>query len=246
MVFEGRSAVRILEVDPDLGAGLDARAAAKARAALVARMDTIEPGAWVPQGALPDPDGHLGILVIRGLMMRDVALPQTTCAELVGRGDLLRPWDDLREGAPIQPDVEWHVLEPTDVALIDRRLVNLLGAWPEITSALVLRAIARAQALALSLAISCMTGLKLRLLVILWHLADRWGRVGREGVSVPLPLTHRMLGRLVGASRPSVSTALKQLETEGAIRPLGRRGWLLKGEPPAAGELLADRRARSA
>ncbi len=47
--------------------------------------------------------------------------------------------------------------------------------------------------------------------VSLWHLADRWGHVERDGVVVPLPLTHETIGRLVPTRRPSVSTALKQL-----------------------------------
>lgn len=242
-MFEGRSSVRLLEADPDLAADLDERTAEQARARLVARMDTIEPGSWDPQQTLPRSEGHLGVLVLEGLMTRDVVIARTACAELVGRGDLLRPWDDIHAGAPIKVDVEWHVLEPTRVALIDRRLVQLLGHWPEVLSVMVLRSVARAQALSLSLAITCMTGLKLRLLVLFWHLADRWGRVRPEGVVVPLALTHRMVGRLVGASRPSVSTALKELENEGELVPRQGGGWILQGEPPEDLELLYDRRA---
>jgi CRP/FNR family cyclic AMP-dependent transcriptional regulator len=245
-MFEGRTGVGLLEADPDLAAGLDDRAAAEARAQLVAHVDRIEPGSWDPQRALPDPDGHLGVLVLDGLMTRDVQIASTTCAELVGRGDLLRPWDDLRMHAPLQAAVDWHVLAPTELALIDRRLVHGLGAWPEIMSVLVLRSVARAQALAVSLAISCMQGLKLRLVVLLWHLADRWGRVGTQGVSIPLPLTHRMVGRLVGASRPSVSTALKELERDGVISPREGGGWVLHGEPPADLKGFYDRRIAQA
>jgi hypothetical protein len=232
-MFEGGSAVRLLEADPDLGVGLDERTTQDARMRLVARLDRVEPGSWDPQRSLPESHGHLGVLVIEGLMTRDVQIASTTCAELVGRGDLLRPWDDLRINAPVQAGIDWHVMVPTELALIDRRLVRALGDWPEVMSVLVLRAVARAQALAVSLAISCMHGLKLRLLVLLWHLADRWGRVGSDGVSVPLALSHRVIGRLVGASRPSVSTAMKELEREGVIRPQAEGGWILLGSPPA-------------
>ena len=235
--------MRLLEVDPDLAADLDERTAEQARARLVARVETIEPGSWDPNRMLPQPDGHLGVLVIEGLMTRDVVIARTACAELVGRGDLLRPWEDLHAGAPIEVGVEWHVLEPTRVALIDRRLVQQLGYWPEILSVMVLRSVARAQALSLSLAITCMTGLKLRLLILFWHLADRWGKVRPEGVVVPLSLTHRMVGRLVGASRPSVSTALKELENEGELVPRQGGGWILQGDPPEDLALLYDRRA---
>jgi hypothetical protein len=242
-MFEARSSVRLLAADPDLAAGLEPAAAAEARARLVAPVDTVQPGGWDARHDLPGPGEHLGVLVIDGLMTRDVRIASSTCAELVGRGDLLRPWDDLWIDAPIQVGVEWHVLAPTQLALIDGRLVRELGSWPEILSTLVLRAVARSHALAISLAISSMTGLKLRLLILLWHLADRWGKVGPNGVSLALPLTHRTIGALVGASRPSVSTALKELERSGDIEQRAGGGWVLHGEPPQELERLHDRRA---
>ena len=76
---------------------------------------------------------------------------------------------------------------------------------------------------------------KLRLLMLFWHLADRWGRVGVEGVILPLSLTHSVLADLVAARRPTVTSALSELARDGLMRPYGE-GWLLSGEPP--GELL--------
>jgi hypothetical protein len=54
---------------------------------------------------------------------------------------------------------------------------------------------------------------------------------------VPLALTHRILGQLVGARRPTVSTALSELaEREELVRrPDG--SWLLRGDPPDAESL---------
>ena len=61
-------------------------------------------------------------------------------------------------------------------------------------------------------------------------------------VIVPLALTHRILGQLVGARRPTVSTALAELAERGELvrRPDG--SWLLQGDPPDA-ETLARRPA---
>jgi CRP/FNR family cyclic AMP-dependent transcriptional regulator len=233
--------VRLLEADPDLGQDLDGPRHDAAKASLVALTEAISPGVWEPQSSLPASSRRLGVLVLDGLMIRDVAILQSTCAELVGRGDVLHPWDDLREGAPVQPDVRWQVLEPAEVAILDDRFIRSAGPYPEVIAALVLRAVARSQSLAVSLAISCVRGLKLRLTMLLWHLADRWGRVGRDGVSVPLVLTHHMLGRLVGATRPSVSATLKELEREGAISKRPEGGWILRGEPPIDLRRSADR-----
>jgi CRP/FNR family cyclic AMP-dependent transcriptional regulator len=141
----------------------------------------------------------------------------------------------------VKPDVHWRVLEPTKVALLDDRFVRAAGPYPEVVAALVLRAVARSQALAVSLAISCVKGLKRRLSMLLWHLADRWGRVGPDGVSVPLVLTHQMIARLVGATRPSGSAALKELEREGTIVKRREGGWILRGEPPVGLQRTPER-----
>jgi hypothetical protein len=76
-----------------------------------------------------------------------------------------------------------------------------------------------------------------RLKALFWHLAERWGRVSGDGVIVPLALTHRILGQLVGARRPTVSTALSELAERGELvrRPDG--SWLLRGDPPDAESL---------
>jgi CRP-like cAMP-binding protein len=74
-----------------------------------------------------------------------------------------------------------------------------------------------------------------RLLMLLWHLADRWGRVRTEGVMLPLHLTHSVLADLVAARRPTVTSSLSELTRNGLVTPRDR-GWLLHGDPP--GELL--------
>jgi hypothetical protein len=89
----------------------------------------------------------------------------------------------------------------------------------------------RAQRLATTQAISQLNRVDRRLLSLFWHLAERWGRMTPEGVAVPLTLSHRMLGQLVGARRPTVSTAISDLAGRDELvrRPDGT--WLLKGDP---------------
>jgi len=48
---------------------------------------------------------------------------------------------------------------------------------------------------------------------------------------VPLTISHRLLGELVGARRPTVSTALAALERQGRLRRREDATWLLLGEP---------------
>ena len=77
-------------------------------------------------------------------------------------------------------------------------------------------------------AIASQPRLDVRLALMLWHLASRWGRVEPGGIRLPLPLTHQLLGRLVGAERPSVSHALARLARSGLVTGHGDE-WHLHG-----------------
>lgn len=138
-------------------------------------------------------------------------------------------------------DVRWQVIDETSFAVLDARAAALLCRWPALVTALMARSTARAHALAFSLAITCIIGVKVRLLVLLWHLADRWGIVRPDGVHVPLRLTHETLGKLVGARRPSVSTALGEL-ADGGLVERATTGWVLHGDPPEELRRMHERR----
>ena len=63
---------------------------------------------------------------------------------------------------------------------------------------------------------------------------------------IPLALTHRILGQLVGARRPTVSTALSELAERDELVRRSDGSWLLRGDPPDASTLerTAARHAR--
>jgi CRP/FNR family transcriptional regulator, cyclic AMP receptor protein len=104
----------------------------------------------------------------------------------------------------------------------------------------------RSRTLAVNMAIAHYQRTDRRLLLLLWHLADRWGRVTPEGIRLPLPVTHQLLADLVAARRPSVSSGLQRLAREGLVSRAGD-GWVLHGEPPDEAQQeawLEDRRRR--
>ena len=94
------------------------------------------------------------------------------------------------------------------------------------------RAVRRSHWLALQLAIADLRRVEDRLVLFFWHFADRWGRVGPDGVTVPLPVTHEVLAQLVCAQRPTVTSALKRLSDDGTLTRRRDRTWLLSPEPP--------------
>lgn len=239
--------VRVVDAFPEIAHGLDPEQVLLARQHAVARLEILKRGIWRPRRELDPQPGHLGLLVLDGLLTRDVVLGETLATELVGRGDVLRPSDHDGQDAPVPFDVEWHVLEQTRIAVLDREFARIIGRWPEAVEVIVAAGVKRAQSLAITLAVSHVRRVDTRLLVLLWYLADRWGKVRPDGVHVPMRLTHQVLGRLVGAQRPSVTTALKSLYGEGSVRREDDGTWLLTGDPPRTLERVASNvAARSA
>lgn len=222
--------VRVLEVDPELGLRVPAAEIARARHELVAPTLSLDCGIWEPP-AYTEP-GLAGFLLIDGVLARDVMLAGTVCTELLGEGDVLKPLPTPREDALIRYHVAWHVLEPVRVAVLDEGVSRRLGEWPQVMGALLERALRRALRMSIHQALLQLSPAETRLVVLFWHLAERWGRVTPEGVAVRLPLSHHVLGQLVGCRRASVTTALGHVQESGLIRRRVDGTWLLCGDPP--------------
>ena len=245
MVATPADVLRVLEEDPELAAALPAEERPLAQQRLVAAEVRLPRGPWVHDGRLGASPADLGYLVLGGVLLRDTEIGRHSAGELLGPGDMLRPWDYV-EGAltPVATASSWNVLEPVRLAVLDHRFAALASRFPTITAVLVSRTLRRSRFQSLLLTAARMPRLDARLLVVLWHVADRWGRVSHEGTHVGVKLTHEILARLVVAQRPSVSTALKGLERGGLVARDGDGGLVLLGPPPddpeQAVEGLAD------
>ncbi len=231
--------VQLLDHDRSLAAALSPEDLAVARRYAAAECLEIERGSYRP-GEIIEGDGLLGLLVVEGLLVRQVLVAERRCGELVGAGAILRPWDDFGGTAPLPFEVKWRVIEDARLAVLDRRFLVTIIRWPSLIEAVMERMVERAHTLAFNVAIHCLQHIELRLLALFWQLADRFGRVTPDGIHLPLPLSHSDLAELVGAARPSVSTALKGLASNGQVwRRDGERTWTLSTEPP---EELRDMR----
>jgi CRP-like cAMP-binding protein len=222
----------LLDVDPDLGQFVPPEQAADAHRRLLVRLRRIDTGPWAAASlAVADP-GHLGLLLLDGVVMREVLTTDVAATELLGAGDVIRPWRLAEETALLQSQMRWSVLCDARVAVLDRRLAQQLTAFPEVLSLVLERMAARSQRLAIAQAIAQINRVDQRLLTLFWHLAERWGRMTPDGIAVPLTLSHRLLGQLVGARRPTVSTALGELAAQGRVLRRADGSWLLPGSPP--------------
>jgi CRP/FNR family cyclic AMP-dependent transcriptional regulator len=144
-------------------------------------------------------------------------------------------------------DVGWRALTPVRFALLDRAFAKRVRFWPQLTQALLARAGRRVINLDVQRAISAQPRLEVRLALLLWHLAGRWGKVEPGGIRLPVPLTHQLLGQLVAAERPSVSHALARLAQTGLVTGHGDE-WHLHGsledQLPAMVEVASGRAER--
>jgi CRP/FNR family cyclic AMP-dependent transcriptional regulator len=225
----GRPAVRIADEDPALLGTLSDELLQAARHQLVARTLWVEPGRWEPlSGDLPRRfDGWLGVLVLDGLLVRQVELEGLICCELLGPGDILRPWDEDDETGTIECHTAWRVLEPTRLALLDAGFARRACRWPTLTAELLQRTLRRSRSQSILLAITQARRADVRLRTLFSHLADRWGRVTPDGIVLPLRLTHSVIAQLTGLRRPSVSISLAELERSGEIVRLSKDAWLI-------------------
>jgi CRP/FNR family cyclic AMP-dependent transcriptional regulator len=230
----GCGSVQLLNVDPELARELDPRRAREAAQRLYVRVVDVPRGRWMPGAGFLEGSRPLGLLILDGLLVREATVGDHPSAELLGPGDLLRTWEDEDSEELLPRTIEWSALTQTRLAVIDHAFAVRAAQWPEVFAGLIDRAARRAERLVVMQAIAHLTRVDDRLLALLWCLAERWGRVVPDGVVVSLRLSHRTLAGMVGARRPSVTTALGQLMARGVLerRPDGE--WLLRGEAPEA------------
>jgi hypothetical protein len=233
----------LLDLDPLLGRDLSPALREQVRQWLVVRVCALPRGPWA--GTVEDEAGTMGLLLLDGVLARNVSLGRIAYPELLGAGDLVRPWAPDVNGRLLHIDVDWQVIEPCRIALLDRRFAGIVGRWPELVNELIGRALARARELDFNMAIAQLPLLELRLLALLWHLAERWGREVDGGVVIPVRLTHTLLGAMVLGRRPSVSTALGELSARGLVSRCDE-GWMLHGDPPTDLHKLSRRDTHAA
>jgi CRP/FNR family cyclic AMP-dependent transcriptional regulator len=236
-----RRKLALLDVDPDLGRLVPEDRLMDARRELDVEVHRLRSGPWsIPAASEANPQ-HVGLLLVEGVIAREVVVSDTVSTELIGPGDVMRPWTMQDSPTLLQLSVRWIALTESRVAVLDRRFGSALGRWPEVNAALIDRLSERAQRLAVNQAISQLNRVDRRLLALFWHLAERWGRMGSDGVIVPLTLSHRMLGQLVGARRPTISTAISELAKRDELIRRDDGTWLLKGEPVGVPTTEAER-----
>ncbi len=128
--------MRVLEADPDLGAGLKPSRRAEAERVCVARVLPVPTGR-VGDLELDSPGRQgYGLLILSGVLCRRVGQGSRHGAELVGPGDVIRPSDAVGQWSSIPIDTSWTAISPARVAVLDRAFAYRAAPFPEVSIAI--------------------------------------------------------------------------------------------------------------
>ena len=220
--------MRLLEVVPELGARLSPQDFAAALEQVVMLALTLDQGPLVPDELRRPPGVRgdvLGFVVITGALTMELEMGGRSCARLVGPGELVLI--DGGDNSSVPMRWSWAVLEsPSEIVVLDDGLLAAGRRWPRLVAGALEAGAAQVAHAFLQQAISQLPRVEDRLLALFWSMADRHGVVRPDGVWVGLSATHDLLGRMIGAQRPTVSLGLRSLAERGLLRPDGA-GWLI-------------------
>src|ERR671924_1175623 len=98
MAEEPINQVSVLDEDPDLGGALTRERFEQARRVVIARVEAREAGPWSTGFDVSEP-GALGLLVLEGIISVQITAERRTNLELLGAGEVIRPWAELGPGS---------------------------------------------------------------------------------------------------------------------------------------------------
>lgn len=213
----------LLDLDPELGGGIESQDWELARQAIRAELIRVDPGVWSLPTNPANSGNIIGLIVNDGMISRETALSQHVAFELLTPGDVLLlapPADDLDL---LGGRVTVTALSPVTLIVLSKAFVHAAASWPGLLTNLHRRLEAQRRWLAIQGLAAHLPRAADRVLLTLWLLADRCGRVTPEGIVLPLAVSHEAVGRLAAARRPTITLALRDLETAGCVhrRPDG-------------------------
>jgi hypothetical protein len=221
--------IRLLEVDPDLFGFLtpeeECAAARLTLPVLTVTHADIEISTQVEHAKA------FAALVLDGMLVHRVRIGDHPALRLFGPADVL-----CFGGEPspiIVAESRCSSLSQTRLALLGGNLLIAARRFPQIVQGLSARIAEQSQRDAAHLAASQLPRVEQRLIAIMWLLAEKWGYVSAAGTVLPLAFTHETLGALIGARRPTVTLALRQLAERGQLLK-HHHGWLIIEPPPGS------------
>lgn len=222
----GSKSIRLLEVDPDLF-GFLAPEHERVAARLALPVQSVTDKA-VDVGAQLEHANAFGALVLDGMLAHRVRIGDRPALRVLGPTDVL--WLGSGPSPIVVADACWSAFTRTSLALLDNSFLVAVRHFPQLVRGLARRVAQQSERDAAHLAASQLPRVDQRLLAIMWLLAEKCGYVSAAGTVLPLVLTHETLGSLIGARRPTVTLALRQLSERDQLVKHDH-GWLIVAHP---------------
>src|SRR4051794_17926543 len=172
LVASRPSRVALLQVDPGLRAAVPQSERPLAERAVLVPCFELGPGHWRTEDLRADGDA-LSALVVRGLGTRQTMIAGRRSAELLGPGDVFRPWASADPVIPAES--RWASGSPALVALLDGRFVAAARRWSQLFAVVHERLAEQLERSTMRAAIMSLPRVEQRILGIFWQLAERWG-----------------------------------------------------------------------
>ena len=217
MFGESEGVIRLLDAEPSLARGIDRRLLDDARESLTVEVRKIAPGEWEDAHKVPPSPLFIGYLILSGAFTREIQVSGRPSLELLGPGDLIRPWVVPRALDVMHVSDEWSLISTGHIAIIGEEVHRQAQDFPSILTVLMDRVVARARWLGFHVALCQIPRIDHRLLLTFRYVAERWGTECPRGVRIPIRLSHRNIAAMIGARRPKVSAALTTLAEQGLI-----------------------------
>jgi hypothetical protein len=218
--------VRLLTVEPDVGRFLTADERVEVEELSVPVLE-VDRGSLNIKSLLGAANAFAAF-ILDGIVLHRLQVADQSALRLLGPGDML----SLSGSGPSMLAGGSHrAVAPIRLAMLGNEVLVAARRWPRIVAGLHVRAFEQLERLGTQLAICQLPRVDQRIVALMWMLAESWGTVTPHGTRLPLSLTHDALGGLIGARRPTVTLALRDLTERGAIVRQSD-GWLLLEGPP--------------
>src|SRR3989337_2198314 len=107
-MFETSAAQSLLGLDPDLGQLLTPERLRTAHTELRVPVTSVAPGPWRPETLWPHARaGDIGLLVVEGVLTRELSVHDAPSAELFGPGDIIRTGHVDQPPATLSTSARW-------------------------------------------------------------------------------------------------------------------------------------------
>jgi CRP/FNR family transcriptional regulator, cyclic AMP receptor protein len=171
--------------------------------------------------------GAFDFVIIDGVVLKETTLVRWAALELLGPGDVLAPPLTATRQLESRAVSRYLAHGRVSLAALGPHFRQARRRWPGIANLLHECLGLQSHRTSMHVAMLHQPRVEDRVIALFADLAERFGHVTADGILVRLPLTHDIIGGLVGSRRPTVTLALQQLASDGMLERLEDNRWKL-------------------